>query len=57
MLPGIEMPFSIPDQSERKDIIAYIGTLTSVPNAAESTSASVFDDGARTGQGGATRSA
>ena len=44
MLPGIEMPFSIPDQSERKDIIAYIGTLTSVPNAAESASASVFDD-------------
>jgi glucose/arabinose dehydrogenase len=44
MLPGIEMPFSIPVQSERKDIIAYIGTLTSVPNAAESASASVFDD-------------
>jgi glucose/arabinose dehydrogenase/cytochrome c2 len=44
MLPGIEMPFSIPDQSERKDIIAYIGTLTSVPDAAESASASVFDD-------------
>ncbi len=46
MLPGIEMPFSIPDQSERKDIIAYIGTLTSVTSAAESASASasVFDD-------------
>ena len=35
MLPGIEMPFSIPDKSERRDIIAYIATLTSVANPAE----------------------
>jgi glucose/arabinose dehydrogenase len=42
MLPGIEMPFSIPDRSERRDIIAYIGTLTAAPAQAEATS--VFDD-------------
>ncbi len=46
MLPGIDMPFSIPDPTERRDIIAYIATLTSAPNQAESASAppSVFDD-------------
>ena len=42
MLPGIDMPFSIPDQSERRDIIAYIATLTFVPDQPET--ASVFDD-------------
>ncbi|MGO9487378.1 MAG: PQQ-dependent sugar dehydrogenase [Rhodomicrobium sp.] len=42
MLPGIEMPFSIPDASERRDIIAYIGTLTSAAKPAESVS--VFGD-------------
>jgi glucose/arabinose dehydrogenase len=46
MLPGIDMPFSIPDPTERRDIIAYIATLTSAPAQAESASArpSVFDD-------------
>ena len=43
MIPGIEMPFSIPDPSERRDIIAYIASLTSVP-AQVAAAASVFDD-------------
>ncbi len=43
MIPGIEMPFSIPDPSERRDIIAYIASLTSIP-AQAAAAASVFDD-------------
>ncbi len=42
MVPGVDMPFSIPDREERADIIAYIGTLTSLPAQAEAVS--VFDD-------------
>ena len=57
MLPGIDMPFSIPDPTERRDIIAYIGTLTSAPNQAESASAPHPSStiGGRTSRAGATR--
>ena len=56
MLPGIEMPFSIPDKSERRDIIAYIGTLTSAPKLKPRPHPS-STIGARTGQDGAIGSA
>jgi hypothetical protein len=39
MVPGIGMPFSVPDRQQRKDIIAYIATLNSLPNSAESRAA------------------
>ncbi len=42
MIPGIEMPFSIPNPAERADIIAYMATLTSVP--AKEGAVTVFGD-------------
>ncbi len=36
MVPGTSMPFSVPDRSQRKDIIAYIKTLTRAPDPAGS---------------------
>ncbi len=40
MVPDTLMPFSVPDRSERKDIIAYLKTLTRVPDPAGSVSRS-----------------
>ncbi len=42
MVPGVENPFSVPDQTQRQDIIAYIATLTSVQKLTHS--ASIFGD-------------
>ncbi len=42
MVPGIGMPFSVPDRQQRRDIIAYIASLNSLPNSVESKS--VFAD-------------
>jgi glucose/arabinose dehydrogenase len=42
MIPGVDMPFSIPDREERADIIAYMASLTSVPSQAGAES--VFGD-------------
>ncbi len=36
MVPGTTMPFPVPDQNERADIIAYLKTLTRASNPAES---------------------
>ena len=53
MLPGIEMPFSIPDKTERRDIIAYIATQTTVPNKPKRHPSSTT--GARISRAGVTR--
>ncbi len=39
-VPGTTMVYSVPDRSERKDIIAYLKTLTRVPDPAGSLSGS-----------------
>ncbi len=44
MVPSTSMPFSVPDRSQRKDIIAYLKTMTRVPHPAGSVSGDWHQD-------------